>query len=157
KSLDELSLLARLKIASYGACFYVVRTLVPTDLHPLYSIPGGPGLDRLIVWSALVACVTLSAIAVWQWRRRPWLAVVWFSYLALLAPVSGLAQAGPQIAADRYSYLPGMVLAIALGGLVLAAGTQLAERGGGRLWIGVVVMTALVICLMATLANAQTR
>jgi tetratricopeptide (TPR) repeat protein len=37
-----------------------------------------------------------------------------------VAPVLGLFQAGPQLVAERYSYLPGMALGLGLGGVVLA-------------------------------------
>jgi tetratricopeptide (TPR) repeat protein len=58
--------------------------------------------------------------AVWQRRRRdPVAAVAWVSYLALLAPATGLITSGVQASADRYSYMPGVVVALAVAGVAL--------------------------------------
>ena len=51
-----------------------------------------------------MAAITL--LALWQMRRRPYLAVGWFWYLGALAPVLGLVQMGIQAMADRYTYIP---------------------------------------------------
>jgi tetratricopeptide (TPR) repeat protein len=57
---------------------------------------------------ALAALFVLgvSALAVEQRRRRPFLAVGWFWYLGALAPVIGLVQVGMQAMADRFTYIP---------------------------------------------------
>jgi hypothetical protein len=43
-------------------------------------------------------------------EKCPALACAWFSYLAILAPTSGLVRIGSQVAADRYAYLAMMGL-----------------------------------------------
>jgi Tfp pilus assembly protein PilF len=58
-----------------------------------------------VAGSALfLLCATWGAV--WQLRRRPYLAVGWFWYLGMLVPVIGLVQVGSQAMADRYTYLP---------------------------------------------------
>jgi len=54
--------------------------------------------------------------------RRRWPAglAVAIAYALTLAPVSGIAQAGPQLVADRYSYLSTLGLALLLGGGLIA-------------------------------------
>ena len=59
------------------------------------------------------------------WRRRcPYFFVGWFWYLGMLSPVLGLVQVAEHAMADRYMYLPGIGLYIALawGAWRLAAG-----------------------------------
>jgi Flp pilus assembly protein TadD len=58
------------------------------------------------VVAAVVLTLTLTALAVWQIRRRPWLVVGWLWMLGMLVPVLGLVQVGAQAMADRYLYLP---------------------------------------------------
>jgi len=158
KSLAEVDLFARLLIASFGAWFYVAKTLLPFDLHPLYSLPTAAGLHQPVFIVALAACVLLTVFAALQRRRRPWIATAWFSYLALLAPVSGLTQAGPQLVADRYSYLPGMVLAIVLGGLVVRIGRRFAAPGAPRpIWTIALTSFGVALGLLAVLTSAQVR
>ena len=50
--------------------------------------------------------IAISAVAVVQWRRRPYLLVGWLWYLGTMLPVIGLVQVGEQAMADRYTYLP---------------------------------------------------
>ncbi|MEQ1919251.1 MAG: hypothetical protein ABL955_08640, partial [Elusimicrobiota bacterium] len=57
--------------------------------------------------------------ACWRLRRdRPWLAASAFWYAVLLFPVSGLFQFGPQLVADRYSYITTLPLAVLAGAAV---------------------------------------
>lgn len=94
----------RVANAFIAVVLYVGNFVWPFDLAVLYPHPG--------TWPArqVVACVVivagLSALAVWQWRRRPWLAVGWCWFLGTLVPVIGLVQVGLQSRADRYTYLP---------------------------------------------------
>ncbi|MBI5363269.1 MAG: hypothetical protein HZA53_08825, partial [Planctomycetes bacterium] len=53
-------------------------------------------------------------------RRFPAFAWAWFAYLVILAPVSGLAQSGTQLVAERYSHLACVPFAL-LAGAGLAA------------------------------------
>ena len=61
------------------------------------------------LWQPAVAAIFLivvTGLAIWLWRRRPYLAVGWFWYLGTLVPVIGLVQVGAQSMADRYTYIP---------------------------------------------------
>lgn len=77
--------------------FYVVKTVVPTGLSPYYPLT-----------DALTPFVLAGAAAYWlRWH--------WVLYALILAPVSGLFQAGAQAYADRYSYLATLPFAFFLG------------------------------------------
>src|SRR5262249_33553072 len=56
----------------------------------------------------------ISAVAVRQASRRPYLLVGWLWYLGTLVPVIGIVQVGDQASADRYTYLPMIGLTWAL-------------------------------------------
>jgi tetratricopeptide (TPR) repeat protein len=118
-------------------------------LIPLYEIPQhwsarDPGL--LLGTLASVA-ITLVVIVLAR-RGRPAPAAAWAAYVIMLLPVSGLAvHGGPQIAADRYSYLPAFALALLIGGLVCvgarAVATGALAAGNARLAaLGLVVWLA---------------
>src|SRR5262245_54117803 len=98
----------------YGITFYIVKTLLPTGLAPLYEFPADFYVFnwRIILSAIVFLLVSLSFFA----ARHRWPAGLtgWIVYLLLLAPVLGVAQAGPQLVADRYSYLSCMVWAILL-------------------------------------------
>ena len=110
----------RLAFAAYSLAFYLLKIVLPLGLSPLYEMPAAPGaLDPRFVGSAVV--VMAITVALWRLRRR-WPAglAAWIAYGVLLAPMSGLVQAGNQLNADRYSYLPSLPLAVLLGGGVAA-------------------------------------
>jgi hypothetical protein len=82
------------------------KTVWPLSLSPLYELPRRIDLGVAEYWASglLVAGISLAVLALRQ--RWPAGVVAWVWYLAFLAPVSVMAHAGPQITADRYSYLP---------------------------------------------------
>ncbi len=91
--------------ASYGLCFYLGKSLVPRALVPLYEFRDA--LDPTVApYAWCVAAVVGITASLWALRGR-WPAglAAWAAYALILSPVLGITQAGPQIAADRYSYL----------------------------------------------------
>ena len=67
--------------------------------------PAGRMARRGVAGAALVLA-GLSALAIYQARKAPYIAFGWFWYLGMLVPVIGIVQVGQQSMADRYSYLP---------------------------------------------------
>ena len=105
-SLGDFGPAQRAAVSVYGLAFYLWKTLVPIGLSPLYALPRS--VDPLalpFVFSGVVV-LALSAAAVIMRRRWPWLAAAWSAYVVTALPVLGVFQNGPQIAADRYTYLP---------------------------------------------------
>ncbi len=113
-SLAQLSVPGRLAVAAYGLGFYPRKMVVPVNLSPLYELPRtvDPVAPPFILSYALALAITVIALA--RCRRVPGLLAAWLAYVVVLLPVLGFFQSGPQIAADRYTYLAG------LGGAILA-------------------------------------
>jgi tetratricopeptide (TPR) repeat protein len=117
-SFEDHPLGLRISQAFYGIVFYLWKSVWPANLVPLYEQqPESSPLDpRNIIAAVLVFAFT---IALWRLRRRvPALLTVWAAYIVLLSPMLGLAQSGPQLVADRYSYIACMPWAIFAGGFV---------------------------------------
>src|SRR5204863_148165 len=72
-----------------------------------------------------VAAITTAALL--ARRRRPWATVAWASYAVIVSPVLGLVQTGPQIAADRYTYLACLPWAALAGAAVHRASARRAR------------------------------
>jgi protein O-mannosyl-transferase len=116
RTLAQHDLVQRAAQAAYGLVFYLWKTVVPTRLSPIYllELTVRPTAARYVACVLLVAAVTGAVVLVR--RRAPWAAAAWACYVLVLVTVLGFVQTGPQIVADRYSYLaclPWVVLAAA--------------------------------------------
>ena len=118
--LAKHGILARILVAVSGVGFYLSKTVLPIGLSPMYELPASLGgvAGRLSLNIVVAVAVTIGVI--WLRRRFPSLGAVWLSYVVMLLPMLGFIQVGVQMAADRYSYLPGLSLAVLAGGVVLA-------------------------------------
>lgn len=99
--------------------------------------------------------VALTAVALVTWRRMPAFTAVWVAYVVMLLPVSGLLHNGPQLAADRYAYLPTLGWALLAGAAVSHA---MAARGDGALVRhrrALVVAAGVVLLTLAALTARQ--
>ncbi|MHC5209327.1 MAG: hypothetical protein ACYTG2_01245 [Planctomycetota bacterium] len=105
RSWSQHTLWQRLLQAGYGLCFYPLETLLPLRLSPLY--PLGTQLDPTEprFGLGLALALSITAVVLLLRRRHPALAASWIAYGLVVAPVLGLFQSGPQLVADRYSYL----------------------------------------------------
>jgi Tfp pilus assembly protein PilF len=102
---ERQGLESRLAQTLYSLGFYLWKTVIPVSLSPLYQM--GPKLS-LWYWPFFLSPVAVVAISVISFavrRRWPAFMAAWIYYVVAALPVSGIAQAGPQIAADRYTYL----------------------------------------------------
>lgn len=144
-SLADLGMGQRLAISAYALVFYPWRTLVPAGLSPLYALP--PDLDpaALVYLLCMALVVSLTAAAVAARARMPMLLAAWAAYVVMLLPVVGIAHNGPQIAADRYTYLPCLPFALLAG-----AGVAMLAR---RAWL--IPVPAAALCLLAFLTVLQ--
>ena len=146
-SLDDVSLLDRLSLSVHSVAFYLWKTVAPVNLAIMYELP--ERLDRT-AWPFMVAWILVIAItaACLVFRHRLIaLVIVWLAYLVMLAPVSGLVQAGRQMAADRYTYLPCLAWAALCGGGFSwawrrAAGTSTRSQSL-MVWAGALLVFAL--------------
>jgi hypothetical protein len=112
---------ARAAIALYSLVFYLWKTLLPLGLSPMYELPVRVGLTSPRFLAAALVAVGLTAGLVLARRRWPAALAAWLVYGLTLAPVSGIVHNGPQLVADRYSYLSCLGLALLVGAGVTAA------------------------------------
>lgn len=140
----ELPIGARLANAAVAVVRYLGTFFLPFDLAVLYPHPGFWPVAK--VGFAVACIVALSAVAVWQRGRRPWLLVGWLWFLGTLVPVSGLVQVGIQSMADRYTYVPMIGVELALLWTLREAASPLGSR---RVW-AVALTLALAGCAVRT-------
>jgi len=140
-------LVVRIGNALVSYVVYPWQMVFPAGLACPYGHPPS-GQPIAMVCLALVLLGAITAGVVVCRKKRPYLLAGWLWYLGMVFPVIGLIQlSGPATHADRYTYLPGIGLALALtwavadgcagwkhrrlvlGGLMTAAVGALAVRG----------------------------
>ena len=153
-SLAELPPVARISNAVTATATYVEKTLWPADLahfypHPALVDPAWSPWSAGVVVTALVLAGATVLAAVLLLRGRPWLAVGWIWFLAVLLPVIGLVQVGEQAWADRYAYLS------TIGLLVAAVWTAGEWATRGRVAARILAGVALLFVVAAAVATRE--
>lgn len=113
-ALEQWSLADRMANAAVSYVRYLGKAVAPVGLAFFY--PRDPELlTHARVAMAAAVLIAITAVALWQARRRPYLLAGWGWYIVTLAPVIGIVQVGNQAMADRYSYIPltGIFIAVA--------------------------------------------
>jgi protein O-mannosyl-transferase len=144
---ESISLFSRVANMLIGYVSYLKKLLWPENLSFLYLRPESWPTGELVI--AVGVLLLISMLATLNIRRRPYLAMGWLWYLAMLVPVSGLIPVGLQSIADRYTYLPAIGLSI----MVAWGANDLSETWFPmriRRWLVVGCAAAvLVACMMA--------
>jgi tetratricopeptide (TPR) repeat protein len=128
---------------------YLRQLFYPAGLAFFYPFP----VAGLTLWKVAFSLVVLGAVSAGvlvNALKRPYLLVGWLWYLGMLVPVIGLVHAGLQAHADRYTYLPGIGLCLALTWL----GVELCGRWHYPRWLSGSV-AVLVIAGLSAGTHAQ--
>lgn len=142
----------RLLAAGFGLAFYLEKSFLPvaipfqiptTDLLTLAANPGVAARG-----AGFLTLLGLTVFVWWRWHR-PGAALALAVFTLFVLPVSGLFQAGPQLAAHRYTYLAGLSLALLVGGIVMWASRWRS--------LSAQMAVALVVVLLAGLLARATR
>jgi tetratricopeptide (TPR) repeat protein len=145
----ELPLAGRIHIAARGYLFYVYKLLFPAALAPFYprELAAGPNFLSLLYIAALSA-ITALAFYLRKWSRA--YISAWAYFAITLLPVIGLLQVGSQAAADRYTYLPGISLA-----MLVAAGAGMVVMKKRKAFLPALAAVAAISALLSFLTFRQ--
>jgi tetratricopeptide (TPR) repeat protein len=148
-ALAEHGVTARAAQAAYGLMFYLWKTLVPLNLSALYPLRPDFHPTAPVYVCCAVGAVATTVVLIRMRARWPWALAAWACYVVIVSPVLGVAQSGPQLVADRYSYLACLPWALLAGAAVLRVPRR--QRGAGAVVIGAALVT------LAALTFRQTR
>lgn len=141
----------RLAQLAFGLAFYARKTAWPFGLSYLYYMPTDldPSSARFVLSGAVVA---FAGVVLWRYRRRfPAGAAAAAAYAAALFPVLGVMKYGPHLAADRYSNLSCLPVAVLAG----AGFARLLERARGTARAAAWASAALFAAALGILSARQ--
>lgn len=104
QSIEMLPVETRFLNAVVAYAKYFVMFFYPANLAVSYPYKTDFETWRVVASFLLLGGVT--AVCLWQWRRRKYLLMGWLWFLGTLVPVIGIVQVGAQAMADRYTYVP---------------------------------------------------
>jgi Flp pilus assembly protein TadD len=152
-SYGEYGIGARLTMTGYSFWFYPWKLVWPQRLSPLYELPARiDPLDPRFAWPVLGVAVVTVVLLLGR-RRVPGALAAWLQSMIVLAPVSGIAHAGHQLAHDRYSYLSGLGFSV-LAGAGVTWLVELRARGRVSRWVFGATATALAVSLIGLGASS---
>src|SRR5439155_24734679 len=96
------------------------NTPVPLLQSPMYAPPARVEVTSLRFLAPAVFAVGLAVGLLLARRSWPAALAVWLVYGLTLAPVSGIVHNGPELVADRYSYLSCLGIAVLVGAGIAA-------------------------------------
>ena len=140
--------------AAYGLCFYLYKTIVPVRLSPFYLLDKSfnPMEAKYITCALLILSITL--VLTIMRRRWPWALTAWICYAVIVSPVLGFVQSGPQIAADRYTYISCMPFGILVGAGILRMLISW-RKESYHLFVWLSVVTAILTGLLFLTVNSS--
>ena len=110
-TLAQIPIAYRLENAPVAAARYLTKMFCPANLAAMYPLNHIATTEFI---SATAVLIFISALA-WRWRHsRPFFLTGWLWYLGTLVPVIGIIQVGSASMADRYTYLPGIGILLAV-------------------------------------------
>ncbi len=131
---------------------YLGKMFWPEHLAFFYPYPGrwivhAQAWTEWQVTGSAMLLALVTAMAIGQARRRPYLIVGWLWFLGTLVPVIGLVQVGAQSIADRYTYLPliGVFVMLVWGGKELVG-----RWPHAKFTAAAIVAVLLAACLVVT-------
>jgi hypothetical protein len=134
-------------VMSYG--IYLWQLFVVGGHSLLYPIPANPWRPAGEVLATLAVLVIITAVAAANVTRRPWLAAGWAWFLLITFPMSGIVAIGEHAHADRYTYLPHLLLIAAIVRQLRQSGWLTAPRAWIR-WPARAVVLGYVAVLFVT-------
>lgn len=137
---QQPSIISNAGLAAVAYARYIEHFLWPFHLavyYPWSTMLMPKGL--VCLWAVVLLGVTLLVMTL---TKRRHLAVGWFWFLGVLAPVSGLLQISGVTLSDRYTYVPGIGLAIIVAWTASGLVGCLAPKAGRILWA---LLTAAVV------------
>lgn len=107
-TMKPVSTATHIATSAFAYISYLIKMLLPFNLAPLYLHPVEMNFFRDGYLISIITFLLITTMVVKLIKRNKLFLTVWLYYIITLIPVIGIVQAGEQITADRYTYLPSL-------------------------------------------------
>jgi protein O-mannosyl-transferase len=115
---EKLTLVDRVLQSSYGFNMYLLHTLFPSDLSPLYLL-GKTNFYDVKFFAHFLVFLAMFIFTFLIRKKTQWPLYFILIYFVIISPVLGFTQSGAQIMADRYTYIALMPFSIVISCITL--------------------------------------
>jgi Flp pilus assembly protein TadD len=154
----EHDIVGRFMQAMYGLCFYIWKIVAPVRLSPYYLLDKtfNPMTPKYFLCVLSVFGITAGLFV--MRRRWPWAITAWSCYALIISPLLGFVQSGPQIAADRYTYISCLPFGVLVGAGMHKLWTAWhKEYLSSAACMAAVTVVCVVLLALSVLSFRQTR
>ena len=158
-TLSQHGLSDRIIQSTYGLCFYLLKTIMPIRLSPLYLLDNSfnPVEEPMYILCILIV-LCISVWLVHMKNRWPWAITAWVCYVVIVSPLLGFVQSGPQIVADRYTYIACLPIGVLAGAGMLRLWTARKNRfKSSASWNAAIIGVFACLLFMSGLCISQSR
>ncbi len=114
-NLTQHGIFNRIAQSIYGLCFYAWKTLAPFKLSPLHRLEKNLNpLEFKYIFCIFLFIATVVTLLI-TYKRSKGIITGFGCFAVIVSPLLGLIQAGPQIVAERYTYISTMPFGILAG------------------------------------------
>lgn len=115
---EQVSPLIRFLMSAYAICFYAIKTVLPTNLSNFYPLPPVVSPRNPVYALSWMALLALSIYLVAKRKQRPGLVAGVLAAFVAVMPTLSFVRFSMLLAADRYSFIPSLMIALMLAMMV---------------------------------------
>lgn len=154
----EHGVVDRMAQAAYGLGFYLWKTVYPTGLSPLYLLKENFSFFNPEYLSYAVFAAGMTLLLLLKRRQWPWALSAWCVYGLIVSPLLGLVQSGPQLAADRYTYISCIPFAVLAGAGAIKGWGAFRKKCNGNTILAIAgFCVAALLCVFSYGAYRQSQ
>ena len=93
--MSQLAVPQKIAVSAYSLAFYLLKTIAPVNLAPLYDLPRHVDPTEPVYVVSYFVVIAFTGLAWILRRRRPGVTVAWVLFVLILFPLLGVHQNGP--------------------------------------------------------------
>ena len=157
-SVAEHGIIDRFMQAGYGLFFYLAKTIAPVRLSPLYILDKTFNfMEPEYILCALFVIVLTMFLIVMR-NRWPGAIAAWGCYIVTVSPLLGFVQSGPQVVADRYTYIASLPFGILVAAGIFRLWTARRNKAlSSEVWLSAAAVVVASLVALSILSFRQIR